>query len=59
METLLEIDGVMYILSDKFNQDPLEEHCGRHRKKGGGIDYPLSKIMDITRKKQYWLSQKC
>ena len=40
METLLEIDGVMYILSDKFNQDPLEEHCGRQRKKGGGIDYP-------------------
>ena len=39
-KTLLEIDGVMYILSDKFNQDPLEEHCGRQRMKGGGIDYP-------------------
>ena len=30
----------MYILSDKFNQDPLEEHFGRQRMKGGGIDNP-------------------
>ena len=27
----------MYILSDKFDQDPLEEHFGM---KSGGIDYP-------------------
>ena len=37
---LHEIDCVMYILSDKFNQDPLEEHFGRQRMKGGGIDNP-------------------
>ena len=30
----------MYILSDKFNQDPLEEHFGRQRMKGGGTDNP-------------------
>ena len=40
METLLEIDGVMYILGDKFNQDLLEKHFGRQRMKGGGIDNP-------------------
>ena len=28
----------MHILSDKFNQDPLEEHFGRKCMKGGGID---------------------
>ena len=39
-KTLLEIDGVMYILSDKFNQDPLEEQLGRQRMKVGGIDNP-------------------
>ena len=36
-KTLLKIDGAMYILSDKFDQDPLEEHFGM---KSGGIDYP-------------------
>ena len=28
-KTLPEIDGVMYILNDKFNHDFLEEHFGR------------------------------
>ena len=26
---LLSEDGVDYVLSDKFNQDPLEEHFGK------------------------------
>ena len=30
----------MYMLSDKFSQDLLEEHFGRQRMKGGGIDNP-------------------
>ena len=30
----------MYILSDKFNQESLEEHFDRQRMKGGGIDNP-------------------
>ena len=33
----------MYILSDKFNQDPLEKHFGGQRMKGGGINNPFLK----------------
>ena len=46
--SLHEIDGVMYISSDKFNQDPLEEHFGRQRIES---ITPLSKITDIIREK--------
>lgn len=38
--TLLKIDGVDYILSEKLNQDPLEEHFGKHRSRLGGSDNP-------------------
>jgi len=31
---LLSLEGVDYILSDKFNQDPLEEHFGKQRSRG-------------------------
>ena len=34
---------MIYILSDKFNQNPLEEHFGRQRMKSGGIDNPIVK----------------
>ena len=37
---LLSIDGVEYILSEKFNQDPLEEYFGKQRARGGGIENP-------------------
>ena len=37
---LLRIDGVKYVLTDRFNQDPLEEHFGKQRTKGGGVDNP-------------------
>ena len=37
---LLEIDGVKYLLSEKFTQDPLEEHFGRQRRRGGTNDNP-------------------
>ena len=40
---LHKIDGVMYILSDKFNQDPLEKHFGGQRMKGGVINNPFLK----------------
>ena len=50
-KTLLEIDGVMYILSDKFNQDLLEEHFVRQRMKVAESIIPLSKIIGITRGK--------
>ena len=37
---LLRIDGVNYVLTDRFNQDPLEEHFGKQRTRGGGVDNP-------------------
>lgn len=37
---LLVIDGVKFLFSDKFNQDPLEEHFGRQRRRGGSSDNP-------------------
>lgn len=39
-KSLLEIDGVKYVLSEKFCQDPLEEHFGRQRRKGGCNENP-------------------
>ena len=33
-------EGMVYILSDKLNQDSLEEHFGRQRQKGGGNQNP-------------------
>lgn len=37
---LLRINGVEYILTERFNQDPLEEHFGKQRSRGGGVDNP-------------------
>ena len=37
---LLQIDGVDYVLSEKFSQDPVEEHFGRQRRRGGLNDNP-------------------
>ena len=37
---LLQIDGVKFLLSEKFTQDPLEEHFGRQRRRGGTNDNP-------------------
>ena len=37
---LLKIDGVKYILSDKLNQDSLEEHFYRQRSRGGANENP-------------------
>ncbi len=37
---LLAKDGVCFLLSEKFSQDPLEEHFGRQRRKGGCNDNP-------------------
>ena len=38
--SLLRSRDVNYVLTDKFNQDPLEEHFGKHRSKLGGCDNP-------------------
>lgn len=37
---LLQIEGVSFVLSEKFSQDPLEEHFGRQRRRGGCNDNP-------------------
>ena len=37
---LLEQTGVQFILSERFNQDPLESHFGKHRQMKGGNDNP-------------------
>ena len=34
------MDGVDFLLSEKFSQDPLEEHFARQRKKGGCNENP-------------------
>ena len=41
MPYLLSIDDAIFFLSDKINQDPLEEHFGRIRMRGGGSQNPL------------------
>lgn len=37
---LLAQSGVQFILSERFNQDPLESHFGKHRQMKGGNDNP-------------------
>ena len=44
-------DGVDYVLSDKLNQDPLEEHFGKQRVRGGSNENrSLKEYMDNERK---------
>ena len=48
---LLSENGVDYVLSDNFNQDPLEEHFGKSRSRGGSNENPsLKEYMDNQRK---------
>lgn len=37
---LLRLEGVRYVLSDKLNQDPIEEFFGKQRGAGGHHDNP-------------------
>ena len=37
---LLRLDGVQYFLSDRLNQDPVEEHFGKQRASGGASEAP-------------------
>ena len=44
---LLGEDGVKYILSEKFSQDPLEEEFAKHRRIGGTCENPkLSQVQN-------------
>ena len=48
---LLSEDGVDYVLSDKMNQDLLEEHFGKQRAGGGSNENPsLKEYTDNERK---------
>ena len=47
---LLKLDGVKYFLSDKLNQDPVEEHIFKHRTKGGVENPGLEQYMMTERK---------
>lgn len=38
--TLLAEGGAKFLLSEKFSQDPLEEHFGTHRRSGGANENP-------------------
>ena len=33
-------NSIHYVLSEKFNQDPLEEHFGKQCMRGGGVENP-------------------
>ena len=37
---ILEVEGVKYLLSEVFSQDPLEAYFSRQRHKGGSCDNP-------------------
>ena len=37
---VLQVDGVEFLLSEKFSQDPLEEHFSRQRRCGGSNENP-------------------
>ncbi|CAB3994726.1 Hypothetical predicted protein [Paramuricea clavata] len=37
---LLSYPGIRFILSERFNQDPIESHFGKHRQMKGGNDNP-------------------
>lgn len=39
-EELLNEDGVKFLLSEKFSQDPVEEHFARQRRSGGSNENP-------------------
>ncbi|KAJ8018355.1 hypothetical protein HOLleu_43698 [Holothuria leucospilota] len=39
------MEGVSYILSDKLNQDPIEEFFGKQRAAGGDRDHPNSRTI--------------
>ena len=37
---LLNYPGMRFVLSERFNQDPIESHFGKHRQMKGGNDNP-------------------
>ena len=48
---LLRLDGVQYFFSDRLNQDPVEEHFGRQRMRGGAFDNPTLEAYGFNERK--------
>ena len=48
---LLKINGAKHVLSDKFNQDSLEEHFYRQRSRGGANENPTLDEFHFNEKK--------
>lgn len=42
---LLQLDGVEYLLSEVFSQDPLERYFSRQRHRGGSCDNPTAQLV--------------
>lgn len=40
VQYLLSYPGLKFVLSERFNQDPIESHFGKHRQMKGGNDNP-------------------
>lgn len=47
----------VYLLSENFNQDPMEEHFGRHRARG--VENPNVEAYMHNEKKTILENQKC
>ena len=45
------MDGAKFFLSDKINQDPLEEHFGHIRMRGGGSENPTQEMFGFMNRK--------
>ena len=42
---LLRLDGVEYLLSEVFSQDPLERYFSRQRHRGGSCENPTAQLV--------------
>ena len=45
------MDGAKFFLSDKINQDPLEEHFGHIKMRGGGSENPTQEMFGLMNRK--------
>ena len=45
------MDGAKFFLSDKVNQDPIEEHFGRIRMRGVGLENPTQDMFGLMNRK--------
>ena len=53
------MDGAKFFHSDKINQDPLEEHFGHIRMRGGGSENPTQEMFGLMNRKIVVISRIC